>query len=202
MLEGRDLHFSFRLRTPLIENASITLAPGEILGLSGVSGSGKSTVGRLLAGHLRPQRGAVRIDGAPPARTGFHPVQYLAQTPILAMNPRWRIGRILREAHPPTDAIRSELGVDPAWDRRYPHQLSGGELQRVSLLRTLGPALRYLIADETTSGLDAVAQAELWSVLMRIARTRSIGILAISHDDALLARIADRRMEVIDGVLR
>lgn len=190
MLEARDLHFAHEAGRPLLDSVSIKLPRGEIIGLSGPSGRGKSTLGRLLAGYLTPRQGRVLVDGDPLPR-GWSPVQYVHQSSIAAVNPRWRIGRIVEEGWLPDDATRAALGVSRDWYDRYPHEVSGGELQRVALLRALGPATRYLIADEITAMLDPITQAEIWQVLA--ARRRDgLGILAISHDSALLRRIAGR----------
>lgn len=194
MLEARDLAFRHRPDRRLLDGVSLRIAPGETVGLSGPSGCGKTTLGRLLAGCMAPARGAVLLDGAPLPRAGCLPVQYLPQTPILAMNPRWRIGAILREAFVPDEALLSRLGIEPLWHRRFPHELSGGELARVSIARALAPGLRFLVADEVTSALDPVAQARIWRALLALARERGIGILAVSHDEALLRRLAGRRL--------
>jgi ABC-type dipeptide/oligopeptide/nickel transport system ATPase subunit len=192
MLEARDLVFGHGRRAPLVlDGVGLTIRPGEILGLSGPSGCGKTTLGRLLAGHLRPHSGSVHADGSPLPASGFRPVQLLPQTPLLAMNPRWRIGRILTEAWKPSEADRAGFGISADWLDRYPHELSGGQLQRVSILRSLAPGTRYLVADEITGALDAIGQAEIWTLLQAVTRQRAIGVLAISHDRALLGRIAD-----------
>jgi peptide/nickel transport system ATP-binding protein len=194
MLEARGIHFSFAgAARSVLEGAAIAIRPGEIVGLSGPSGIGKSTLGRILADHVRPRSGEVLLDGSAVRGKRFHPVQFLAQSPILAVNPRWRIGRVLSEAHAPDDSCRAALGIRPDWDARYPNELSGGELQRVAIARALAPSLRYLIADEISAMLDAVTQVRIWTFLRGLARERGIGILAISHDAALLDRIADRR---------
>ncbi|MFV0244965.1 MAG: ABC transporter ATP-binding protein [Qingshengfaniella sp.] len=189
MLEARSLSMA-RGGHVLFRNFSLDLAPGAILGLSGPSGTGKTTLGRLLAGLDRPGAGRVLLDGQPLPRQGPAPVQYLHQAPLLAMNPRWRIARILAESGDPDPALAKALGVEASWARRFPHELSGGQLQRVSILRALGAGPRYLIADEITAALDPIAQAEIWHTLTGLARQRGIGILAISHDTALLTRIA------------
>ncbi|RIY02659.1 ATP-binding cassette domain-containing protein [Aureimonas flava] len=194
MLEALALGHAYAPGVPALREVSIRVAPGEVVGLSGPSGIGKTTLGRLLAGRLRPQAGSVRLDGQPLPERGFRPVQYLAQHPVLDMNPRWRVARVLAEAGRPDPALAARLGIDPAWEGRYPHELSGGQLQRVSLVRALGPRTRFLVADEISAPLDAIAQADLWRLLLALCAERGLGILAISHDAALLARIASRRV--------
>ncbi|MGL3606793.1 ATP-binding cassette domain-containing protein [Rhizobium sp. G187] len=199
MLEARDLHFSFVRGRALLDGASFCLAPGEVLGLSGASGGGKSTLGRVVAGYLAADRGMVTVDGAEMSRNRVA-VQYVHQSSIFAVNPRWRIGRVLEEAWVPDEAMREAVGVSRRWYDRYPHEISGGELQRVALLRALGPQTRYLVADEITAMLDPITQADLWSVLRDRAHA-GLGILAISHDAALLERVSSRRVELVDGRL-
>jgi ABC-type dipeptide/oligopeptide/nickel transport system ATPase subunit len=197
MLEARDLAFRYGPRQPLIvSDFDIAIQSGEVVGLSGPSGRGKSTIGQLLARHLRPTAGAISVDGSPPPEHGFNPVQFLSQSPVFAVNPRWTIGRIVSEAWTPDVETMAALGIRTAWLDRYPHELSGGEMQRVIILRTLAPGLRYLIADEITSMLDPLAQAEIWKALLEVAKRRAVGILAISHDAHLLGRVADRVVAV------
>lgn len=197
MLEGRNLTYRYGAGDkPVFRDLSIAVEPGKITGLTGVSGLGKSTLARVISGHLPVQEGQVLIDGIKHKPTGLNPVQLLAQSPIFAVNPRWTVGRIISEAWKPDDATRSALRVRAEWYERYPHQLSGGELQRVTVLRALAPSVRYLIADEISSALDPITQAEIWEFLTEYARRNEIGILAISHDRALLDWIADSTIEM------
>ena len=197
MLEARGISFHYGPRDPLVvRDLDLAIDPGEVVGLSGPSGRGKSTIGRLLARHLRPTAGAVTVNGAPPPERGFNPVQLLSQSPVFAANPRWTVRRIVGEAWTPDAGTAQALGVRPAWFSRYPHELSGGEMQRITILRALAPDTRYLVADEITSMLDPLAQAEIWTALLKVANQRAIGILAISHDAHLLGRVADRVVTV------
>jgi len=107
-------------------------------------------------------------------------------------NPRWRIDRILREGHPPQQRILDSLGIHPGWLTRYPHELSGRELQRVAIARILNRNTRYLIADEMTAMLDANTQALIWQVVLEFARQYQVGIIAICHDAPLLKRICQQ----------
>lgn len=190
MLEARDIHFGYAEGRPVLSGVSLTLAPGEIVGLGGPSGCGKSTLGRVVAGWLRPARGIITIDGAAPSG-GWSPVQYVHQSSIFSVDPRWRIGRIVEEGWEPDEVTREALGVSRTWYDRYPHEVSGGELQRVTLLRVLSPQTRYLIADEVTAMLDPITQADIWRLMVRRCHT-GLGILAISHDAALLSQVAER----------
>ncbi|MDR5904979.1 ABC transporter ATP-binding protein [Franzmannia qiaohouensis] len=201
MLEACDVTVGYRRGESVLRGISLQLAAGEWLGLSGASGSGKSTLGRVLAGHLAPRRGSLRLDGTALPRRGLHPVQWLPQVPELAVNPRWRIGRVLNEAWSPSAAQRRRFGIDDAWLERYPHELSGGELQRVVVLRGLAPGVRYLIADEITSMLDAITQAALWQALGEEAQARRLGVLVIGHDPALLQRLCQHRVRLEQGQL-
>jgi peptide/nickel transport system ATP-binding protein len=193
MLTATDLWFRYDRRAPwTVRAASLSIAPGEVVGLHGPSGSGKSTLGRLLAGILRPAKGRITVDGS---RSRAHPVQLVMQHPELAMNPSWKIRDVLSEAESPPTA-RTETGlVDPDWLDRFPHEISGGELQRVNLARALLAKPRFLVADEITASLDAINQARIWHRLLDIARAEGLGILAISHDSALLTTVATRTLE-------
>ncbi len=191
-LEASAVGFSFGRGAPVLDGVDLAIESAQVLGLTGKSGRGKSTLGRILARHLLPTRGRVLIDGAAGPSSGFNPVQLVHQTAIFAVNPRWKVGRIVSEASPPDEALMQVLGVRRQWLDRYPHELSGGELQRVALLRALTPATRFLIADEITSMLDPIAQSEIWHALIEISARRDIGILVISHDLALLEKVAVR----------
>ena len=130
MLRGDNLWFRYGDRLPwIIQNRSLTVAPGEVLGLMAPSGYGKTTLGKLLAGYLSPIKGQVTIDGKPLSKKGYSPVQLIFQNPELSVNPRWRIRQILQEGYSPDPDVLKALGIHPGWLTRYPHELSGGELR-------------------------------------------------------------------------
>lgn len=195
-LEGRKLAFRYGNNDWLFRDFDITVGEGEIVGLSGPSGCGKTTLGRLLSGYDVPAEGAVLLDGRPLPRTGFHPVQLVFQHPEKAVNPRLRMRRILHEGWEPDSAFRAAFGIADEWLSRYPAELSGGELQRFCVARALGPLTRYLIADEMTTMLDAVTQAQLWHAVLDVVRERRLGMLVISHERKLLEKLCDNIIQL------
>ena len=170
---------------------------GEIRRHHGHSGVGKSTLGRILAGHLVPTAGRVEVDGKPPGfRSGEPcPVQYAPQVSELSLDPRWRVGRILRNGGAPDPRALPTLGIRIDWEDRFPAELSGGELARVSLARLVLPSTRYLICDEITAPLDALAAQDMISALKRLAGL-GFGILLISHNQSLLKTHVDRHFQL------
>ncbi|MDN7131823.1 ATP-binding cassette domain-containing protein [Halomonas sp. MC140] len=201
MLNAHQLSFHFAAGAPLLQNVSLAISAGQWVGLSGDSGAGKSTLGKLLAGYLTPHEGAVTLDDAALPKRGVQPVQWLPQSPELAVNPRWRVAKILREAWAPTEAQCQAFGVQAHWLSRFPHTLSGGELQRVCVLRALAPEVRFLVADEISTMLDPITQVELWQALKQEAEKRRLGVLVISHDTALLKRLCTQRYHLSNAQL-
>ncbi len=203
MLEGRHLSFRYSRKRPwLFQDLDVSVAPGQRLGIPGPSGVGKSTLARLLGGYLLPTEGQVMLDGAPLPKRGRSPVQMLFQHPELAVNPRWKIKTILAEAGTPSPELLRTVSIDPSWLERHPHELSGGELQRVCLVRALGPLTKYLICDEMTSMLDALTQASIWRAVLDLAEARNLGLVIISHDQELLARLCDRFLDTFAAAPR
>ncbi|SHK37696.1 peptide/nickel transport system ATP-binding protein [Pseudonocardia thermophila] len=191
LLDG--VRFRYGPRSPwVVAGARLAVEPGEIVGLHGPSGVGKSTLGRLAAGLLTPEAGRIEVDGRPPrpAPGRPHPVQLVLQHPQHAVDPRWTIREVLAEAD--RNAAPDPELVGEHWLDRYPHEVSGGELQRVNLARALLARPRYLVADEISASLDALTQARIWYLLLDRARSERIGVLAISHDRALLDAVASR----------
>lgn len=198
-LEASRLGFRHAGGAWLFRSVELQLAAGTITGLMGPSGSGKTTLARVLAGYVRPTEGRVRLAGeqqlADLVHTGRgapNPVQFVPQHPQLAVNPRWRIRRILGEGAAPSEELLEQLGIAPQWLDCYPHELSGGELQRCCVARTLACKPRFLIADEMTSMLDAVTQAQLWHAVLSMVRQERMGVLVISHHEPLLERLCER----------
>ena len=194
ILEAMDLTFRYPRQRggAAVERVSLTLRSGERVGLSAPSGRGKTTLCKLLAGWERPERGQVLLDGAPLPSQGFCPVQLLWQHPEEAVDPLLRLGTTLYEAGPVDPAAAEGLGIQPGWLERYPMELSGGELQRICVVRALGPELKFLLCDEASAMLDLVTQARLWRFLLAQAEERNLGLLVVSHDRPLLERVCTR----------
>lgn len=206
-LEAKGIEFSYANGKPVLAGVDLSVEPGERVALVAPSGRGKTTLCRILAGYLLPQRGEVRADGAsvapcarrPPA--GPRPVQLIWQHPEQAFDPLMRMGRSLDEAARPyaargpaarAAALLGRFGIRDAWLERFPHELSGGELMRFCIVRALIAEPRYLVCDEMTAMLDAVTQAEIWHEVLSIAGERDMGLVLVSHSPALVERLATR----------
>ncbi len=123
-------------------------------------------------------------------------MQLVIQHPEKAVNPRWTMRKVLAESGLTDDAIVSDLGIESEWMGRFPNEVSGGELQRFCIARALTRKTRYLIADEMTTMLDAVTQAQLWTTVMDWATSTGAGVLVDSHDASLIAELCHRVIEL------
>lgn len=198
MLEAKDLSYRYGSDSPVLRNVSLRVADGERLALLGPSGRGKSTLALLFAGYLPLQQGSITLDGAPLPKDCYNPVQLIYQHPEKAMDPRWKVGDTLREAWDVPEELLTAIGAEPNWLTRWPHELSGGQLQRLSILRALSPKARVLIADEITASLDPITQAQIWSVILREIEKNRTMLVAITHNEALAQRICTRMVHIED----
>ena len=195
MLEARNVSFSYG-RNTLFSDFSLVVEQAERVAVQAPSGFGKTTLCRILAGYIKPDAGEVLLDTVPLPQKGVCPVQMIMQHPELAVDPRLRIKETLKEAGKVSDKLLDRFRVNPSWLNRYPHELSGGELQRICIVRALSTNPRYLIADELSTMLDAVTQATIWNGLLAEAQTRSCGMIVVTHSPALTKRIATRTVEL------
>jgi peptide/nickel transport system ATP-binding protein len=214
-LIAEGLWFRYRRSpVPVLRGAGLSLEEGECLALLGPSGVGKTTLAWILLGLLRPQAGEVRLEdngtllARPAARRRWSRlVQWVPQHPEACFDPRWTLARSLAEplrlhglqASPERveEAARA-AGLRPALLRRRPFEVSGGELQRAAIARALLLGPRFLIADEPTSMLDASIQAGIAALIRGLQERWQLGVLWITHDRALAARVADRVL-LLDG---
>ena len=198
MLEAKDVSYRYGVDSPVLRDVTLRVADGERLALLGPSGRGKSTLALLLAGYLPLQQGTITLDGAPLPKDCYNPVQLIYQHPEKAMDPRWKVGDTLREAWDVPEELLTAIGAEPDWLTRWPHELSGGQLQRLSILRALSPKTRVLIADEITASLDPITQAQIWSVILREIEKNRTMLIAITHNAALAQRICTRMVHIED----
>ena len=195
-LEAKNVSFRYEPRLPwVLQSVSLKLERGARTALFAPSGYGKTTLAMLLAGYLQPTAGEVLLDGAPLPKTGVCPVQLICQHPEKAINPRWRLARVLEESGALDDAVLDAFGIERAWLTRYPRELSGGELQRFCVARALMSGAQYLICDEISTMLDVITQAQIWNTVLKEAEKRNMAILAVTHNRNLAERIAD---EIVD----
>lgn len=188
-LKGENISFGYKKNNLVLNNVSISLDRGEVLGLIGDSGSGKSTLCKILAGYENNYEGKVNLDGIQIPSKGYNPVQLIFQHPEKAVNPKWKMKDILNEGHNVPQEILDSFGIKKGWLNRWPNELSGGELQRFALARALGPETKFLIADEMTTMLDAITQAQIWDTVLDIVKKRDIGVLVVSHEKNLIKKI-------------
>lgn len=197
-----------------VDDVSLDLAPGEVVSLIGESGSGKTTLGKTVLGLLHPTKGRITLDGAParPGKAYYRHVQGVFQDPFSCYNPIFKADRVLRmirdEYFPGVagsewdgriDASLKDVGLDPGQVLgRYPHQLSGGQLQRLLIARALLLDLRYLVADEITSMLDASTRIDVLNLLADL-KSRGLGVLFVTHDLSLGNYISERAVVLYRG---
>ena len=193
LLEARGVSFRYGSGPWILQNVDLQIGQGERVGLIGPSGYGKSTLARIMAGYERPVKGRVLWKGGPLPSKGYCPVQMIYQHPEKAVNPRWKLKESVSEAWVPDDALLRELRINKdLWYGRWPNELSGGELQRFCVARVLGPQTEFIIADEMSTMLDAITQAQIWNVLLDQVKRRNLGLLVISHNMALADKLCTR----------
>jgi oligopeptide transport system ATP-binding protein len=195
-----------------VEDVSLRIAPGEVVGLVGESGSGKSTVGNCILRLLEPTAGSIRLRGTDvthlsrralrPLRREMHMV---FQDPYSSLNPRMTNGAIVGEPlklHGIGDSgddrearvaeLFDQVGLNPELRRRYPHELSGGQRQRIGLARALSVRPSLLVADEPVSALDVSVQASILNLLSDLQEELGFACLFITHDLSIFEYFCDR----------
>lgn len=194
-----------------VANVSLEIYPGEVMGLVGESGSGKSTLGRMLLSLDRPTEGEVLIDGVDLANLSSRRrrrvqarTHMVFQDPYSALDPRMRVADLIAE--PLSRAERRDFatrlervadvmtacGLGREDGDRFPHEFSGGQLQRISIARALIGNPRFIVADEPVASLDVSIQAQIINLLQELQDSRALTYLFISHDLAVVRHIADR----------
>lgn len=192
LLKAENISFSYAGGAQILQNVNFSVETGEVVGLTAPSGYGKSTLGKILAGYLSPSDGSVTIDGKPLPAKGFCPVQLIFQHPEKAVNPKWKMKKVLNEAWNPPEEMIAKMGIRDEWMNRWPSELSGGELQRFCVLRALSPDTKFLICDEMSTMLDVITQAQIWNVVLDYAKENNVGIVVVSHEKSLVDKICTR----------
>ena len=224
MLELKDIHMTFRQGVihrsarSVLAGVSMTLDRGEIVGIMGDSGSGKTTMAKIAVRLINPDSGRVVIDGEDITKLNFRGMsryrsrlQLVFQSPEGALNPEMTLGSSLREAimksrmrrmglAEATEQLCAEFGIKKELLNRYPMQVSGGEIQRVALSRALVFDPDYIFLDEPTSMLDASVQAHILTVLMERQRRTGMGMALITHDLDIIRRFCTRLIVIDKGV--
>jgi ABC-type glutathione transport system ATPase component len=223
LLAVKNLHKSFKGKAGKVQalsDVSFELDRGQALGLVGESGSGKSTLARIVMHLLEPDAGQVFFEDKKVA--GFwhshlkdfrRKVQIVFQNPFSSLDPRMSVGASLAEAFH-IDGMRSAKKVRAAvhellsvvnlpveLERRLPHELSGGECQRIAIARALSRKPELLICDEPVSSLDLLAQARILNLFLKLQKERSISLLFISHDLRVVRHLCDKLLVLKEGAV-
>lgn len=194
-LEAKTISFRYSPNHPrIIDKFSLSLCQGDRIVFQGPSGSGKSTLGALLSGYINPTHGHILCDNKPLTHYRHSPVQLIHQQAEKSLNPNWNIKTSLQEAGVLESGLFDELKIKNSWLSKYPAQLSGGELQRINIIRALGDHTQFIIADEITSMLDTITQAQIWHALLKITESRKLGLFVITHNHYLADYISANKL--------
>ena len=194
-----------------VDGVDLTIKRGEVVGLVGESGSGKTTLGRSILRLEKPTAGTIRFDGEDLAALGAKKMralrrrmQIIFQDPYNSLNPRMQVKQIISEPlrfhrmvpksqiEERVASLLAKVGMEDYFMHRYPHEFSGGQRQRVAIARALALEPDFIVADEPVSALDVSVQAQILNIMLELQRKEGIAMLFISHDLAVVERIADR----------
>lgn len=225
LLSARNLSVSFGNKKfknqqliHALDGIDLDILKGEILGLVGESGCGKTTLGRTLLGQQRESNGDIWFNGSlvsnlepKLARQARKDIQYVHQDPGAALDPWWNIHSTLHESliisgvkskderQDRIDFMLKAVGLDPSLQKRYPHEFSGGQLRRIGIARTLIQKPSVIILDEPTSGLDLSVQATVLKLFLELKERFGLTYVFISHDLSVIKLLCTRVMVMYLG---
>ncbi|WP_201833540.1 ABC transporter ATP-binding protein [Microvirga zambiensis] len=215
LLDVRNLSMTFPSGLKAVDDVSLTVRPGETLGIVGESGSGKTTMGRCLLRIYDPQAGSIdyrRPDGQTiDIRTADkaslqkvrREVRMIFQDPVGSLSPRKNVGQIIaeplklagmrgRELDDRVAELMLQVGLEPSWRERYPHAFSGGQRQRIGIARAIAVNPRLIVADEATSALDVSLRSQMLDLMMKLQDELGLSYVFISHDMSVIRYMCDR----------
>jgi peptide/nickel transport system ATP-binding protein len=219
LIEVRNLTMQFGSRssvTTAVDNVSLSVKPGETLGIVGESGSGKTTVGRCLLRVYEPTAGTIQyrradgsmVDVAKADRSTLkacrREIRMIFQDPMASLNPRMTVAQIIgeplrvngiakgRELDDRVAELLRRVGLDPSSRERFPHAFSGGQRQRIVIARAIALQPRLVVADEATSALDVSLRAQMLDLLIRLQDELVLSYVFISHDMGVIRYMCDR----------
>ena len=216
LLDVRNVSLTFPGGLKAVDNASLTVSPGETLGIVGESGSGKTTLGRCLLRVYDPQEGTAnfrRGDGSiidlcsaegEALKSARREIRMIFQDPVGSLNPRKTVADIIaeplklariargKELDERVAGLMEQVGLDPAWRERYPHAFSGGQRQRIGIARAIAVKPRLIIADEATSALDVSLRSQMLDLMMKLQDEMGLSFIFISHDMSVIRYMCDR----------
>jgi peptide/nickel transport system ATP-binding protein len=220
ILQVRDLSMFFgdarKGSVKAVDGVSLSVLPGESLGIVGESGSGKTTMGRCLLRVYDPHAGAIdyrRPDGSvvdivtadkATLKACRREIRMIFQDPVGSLNPRMTVAQIVgepllvnglakgRDLDDQVAVLLQNVGLEPAWRERYPHAFSGGQRQRIGIARALALNPRIIVADEATSALDVSLRSQMLDLLLNLQDKLGLSFIFISHDIAVIRYFCDR----------
>lgn len=216
LLEVKNIEFSYgrrklkRNNANILKNVSFSLNEGECLGLIGESGSGKSTLGRIILGLEKQQKGTITFNGVLNRDIWKKELNVVFQDYTTSVNPRFKVIDIIKETLLEKKLNREELekkvielleqvGLNKDYLYRYPHELSGGQLQRVCIARAISQKPKFILLDEAISSLDVSVQVQVLDLLIELKEKYNLSYLFITHDLSAVTYICDKVMFLKNG---
>lgn len=218
MLDIKDIYKSYFVRDgifskkeqKILKGVSLHVNGGECLGVIGESGSGKSTLGKIILGIEEAKSGKIEFEGSEKRADFRDKMSVVFQDYTSSVNPRFRVFQIIQEPLLRQKLHKKELkkriisrlhevGLDESFMFRYPHELSGGQLQRVCIARAISNEPKFLLLDEAVSSLDVSVQVQILELLIKLKKTKNLSYLFITHDLLSVTYICDRVIFFKDG---